>query len=372
MRVWIAVAVGVVVIALGGTAAWLLLGGDEVASTPPSSTGRRLPANGELVFARGRWDGQNRNTWRVFSTDGESTPSRYVSGTYDDPYVVPSPNGSRVAYTQPHRGRFPGSADLWILERATNEARRVTSGGGHESPASWSPDGGRLLVHVDTGIETEEMHAIRFDGSEDLALMLPTRGPFTRAFWTGNERIVGTVGTIFGSPGSLYAFDFETAETTQLVETMKRRLASRPSSGGEILEIDDAGGRPASERIWVVRLDGRGRPRLLATIPRGHFAGAAWSPDGQRVALAAEFGDAEIRMVVLPRAGRVVELGPDSGVDGSAPVWSPDGSKLAYVAGPYLSGDLWLADANGEHGRQLTSTREAEYPIAWLAAPETR
>src|SRR4051812_46311242 len=225
MRVW--VALGAVAVALAGLGTWLLRP-DEDRSAPRAGPGRALPGNGELVFARGRWDVQDRKTWRVFSTDGASAPTRYVAGTYDDPDVVPSPNGSRVAYTQPHRGAFPGSADLWILDRGTNEAQRVTSGGGHESPSSWSPDGGRLLFHVDTGIETEEMHAIRFDGSEDLELVLPTRGPFTRAYWTGNDRIVGSVGNLLGNPGSLYTFDFATAETTQLVATMERRLASRP------------------------------------------------------------------------------------------------------------------------------------------------
>ena len=59
-----------------------------------------------------------------------------------------------------------------------------------------------------------------------------------------------------------------------------------------------------------------------------------------------------------------------SGFPGADPLWSPDGRKLAYVAG--ANRDIWVADANGSNPRQLVSTARDEVPVAWLAAPATR
>jgi Tol biopolymer transport system component len=367
MRVWIAVAVGVVVIALGGTTAWLLRGGDEVASVPPGSADRRLPANGVLVFARGRWGVQDRNTWRVFSADGESTPTQYVPGAFDDPWVAPSPDGSRVAYTRRSR---PADADLWILNRSTNRAQRVTSGRGTEVPWRWSPDGGHLLFNVITGRETSEMHVVGFDGTEETRLELVNRSPITRADWTGDAQLVGAT-EFLGDPGSLYAVDLGTSETTQLVATLHRRFFTPGPDGEEVIEVDGAPGPPETQQVWIAKAEGHGDPRLLATIPRGELNEAEWSPDGRRVALVARFFNGPMRLAILRTDARTTELRPESGVDGSSPVWAPDGTKLAYVAGPLTSADLWTVDANAEHPRRLTHTRTAEYPIAWLAAPET-
>ena len=45
------------------------------------------------------------------------------------------------------------------------------------------------------------------------------------------------------------------------------------------------------------------------------------------------------------------------------PVWSPDGNKLAFIAGD----DLWIADRKANSVRQLTFTRAVEDDPAWSA-----
>ncbi len=54
--------------------------------------------------------------------------------------------------------------------------------------------------------------------------------------------------------------------------------------------------------------------------------------------------------------------------DAAEPAWSPDGSKLAYVA--YASrltdnGFLTVANADGTAARRLTTTRDPEAQPAW-------
>jgi hypothetical protein len=51
---------------------------------------------------------------------------------------------------------------------------------------------------------------------------------------------------------------------------------------------------------------------------------------------------------------------------GSAPAWSPDGRRLAYVApGPGGGTDVFVADADAKHRARLTRTRESEVAATW-------
>ncbi len=83
----------------------------------------------------------------------------------------------------------------------------------------------------------------------------------------------------------------------------------------------------AFSETWLVNTDGSGRRRLAAT----DIGGAAWSPDGSRVAVVAPprppflWGQLEL---VEAGSGGVQEL--PAAVGGSGADWSPDGSSLAY------------------------------------------
>jgi dipeptidyl aminopeptidase/acylaminoacyl peptidase len=82
-----------------------------------------------------------------------------------------------------------------------------------------------------------------------------------------------------------------------------------------------------------------------------------WAPNAGRVAYVANVGGkAAIHVLDIDKSGsgrRVAE--------GSAPVWSPDGSKLAYLSG----GDIWTVPANGGEPSRVTQGPEDERGLAW-------
>jgi Tol biopolymer transport system component len=115
--------------------------------------------------------------------------------------------------------------------------------------------------------------------------------------------------------------------------------------------------------LHVARPDGSEDRELAAGPPWSGYGpwNPAWTPDGQTLA----FDDGN---------GRDAPQGIFTvGVDGSKrrmlvanarePAYSPDGSKLAYVA---VSGSqrvgLFVADADGSHSRRLTSSADAAAP----------
>jgi Tol biopolymer transport system component len=126
------------------------------------------------------------------------------------------------------------------------------------------------------------------------------------------------------------------------------------------------------EGIYIIDTDG-GRPRLLRKAGRTQVARDRWartgfydpvfSPDGSKIAYIAGGGDVENGLRVMDADGSHVRVLVESdgklsngilphcgsaGI-GGAPAWSPDGSRLAFC-GP---GGIWVIGAEGSGLRKL-------------------
>lgn len=120
--------------------------------------------------------------------------------------------------------------------------------------------------------------------------------------------------------------------------------------------------RPPARSSWTVALGGRSAGRALAKRPLATAAptetmGADWSPDGSHVAyLPGPFGSQTTRGAVTISASlnhRSIPLPGFLFPDGSTVRWSPDGRWLAVLYGQ-LGGSEVLAVIDLEHSDELT------------------
>ena len=85
-----------------------------------------------------------------------------------------------------------------------------------------------------------------------------------------------------------------------------------------------------------------------------------WSPDGTKIAFLHAETDEEgnpfdMQVWLMDADGNNPHALTSDGLwKDQVPDWSPDGSKIAYNAGDFGSGGIWVIDADGGHQHQLT------------------
>jgi Tol biopolymer transport system component len=140
--------------------------------------------------------------------------------------------------------------------------------------------------------------------------------------------------------------------------------AFSPDVGNQI-DLDDLNGRIVfahEHDIYVMNADGTERTQLT-TDPEADFD-PVWSPDGTQIAFRAHRDGNEEVYVMNADGSEQTNLTNNPRTDYS-PAWSPDGSQIAFASDRLnTSGnDIWLMDADGSNPTRLTDIPGiSEYP----------
>jgi len=282
---------------------------------------------------------------------------------------VVSPDGSRIAFRGYPKGAVSGGAnyDIYVMGADGSDLVNLT---GPKDPqgqgyAQWSPDGSMIAYEGDDG--TYIMNA---DGSDQRKLVegaYPTWSP-------DGSWIAFVMGRDHGA--DLWRIHPDGTGPTQLTQ----------SSGWDELPVwSPVGSRIAFLReraIYVVNDDGAGLS-VIADIKGAWPFQPQWSPDGTTLAFEVEMPatpDAEARgernydiFTVSADGTGLLDLTPTTDVTENYPIWSPDGTKIAFGASRMLSGenagsfDLYAMNPDGTGIQRLTRDvgLGVEFDISW-------
>ena len=279
------------------------------------------------------------------------------------------------------RGSSASSGPALVVEQggvlyafAADGSRRVrlvkTSLPGRD--AAVSPDGSTVAFAWKGGIST-----MRLDGSHRTIV---TRGDDRSPAWAPNGRTIYFVRSQdrFGeSCGSIFAVSASGTDIRRITNSSAAghsHLDPAPSPDGRRIAFTDwdaCAGGTSSPRLRVIDLSGRPTDDLARLPHNGYYPDPehscpVWSPDGTRLAfrrnadlaVAESDGAAERRLV---RGGGALLYEP--------PSWSPDGDWIAFTRYDIgrSSFSLVAVHPDGTRLHQLARTVKGEYSLAgWL------
>jgi Tol biopolymer transport system component len=281
--------------------------------------------NGLIAFSRGGPDAG------LYAMNADGTAVTRLTSDPSDTGAAWSPDGSRIAFVRfddDARSLFLMDADGTHLSRITGPPPLVDPS--DEAPA-WSPDGATIAFGRggrEPGDETgdEDIYTMSPDGTNVLRL---THAPLIESepSWSPDGSRIAFVGYDLAaggkppSPVRLYVMRANGAGVTQVGPQDVDAPAWSPD-GSEIAFVDTESGA-----IVTVSPDGSGERRILdvAELVGGvHLVyDLTWSPDGTKLAFAAGPDDTDTHIYVVNRDGTGVRRLTDDPAPDASPTWQP-------------------------------------------------
>lgn len=356
----------------------------------PTATAMPLPkpaanAAGLVYFTSYFYSGDDqRAIYSQFSLpiDGQGKTSANLE-TMDAPkslgftpyQVVISPNRSYTLYMQAVE---PGVRP-YVYNNATGETRILFEGYGGGQFFGWHPDGRHFLFWIDdvglwlVDAETLEMTTLSYpEGPVQGAAISPDG--LTVAYIAENRPTIGAMWFVSAAGGDAKPL-FDAGNTSFLYPTAWAPTNDRLLYHGNCpLSTFEA---PASMCIF------HSSEQTFQSL-KLPFAGypPSWSPDGRYIVATGLAPDeqscekSEVRSnpekclykgreiyVADTVTGEVHSLTP-----GIAPIWSPDGSTIAFLSDRTGSPEIWIIGAEGKDERQITTVGSYIMPrsLTWL------
>jgi TolB protein len=215
----------------------------------------------------------------VMNRDGTAR-RRLTGGETLDMFAAWSPDGTRIAYSALRAGmtRVPGEG-IWLLNVATGERLRL-SRGANDQGAQWSPDGSKVLFYGRRGGDYELMLADASGGRPERLTENRRDDLFPR--WDADGTSIVFTRTVDRDTyrRHLYRLDLSTGTETRLTPKGTSDEAEIVSPDESLIAFLRC---PATTcALWVMNADGSGQRELFGGGVEG--GPPVWSPDGTRLA----------------------------------------------------------------------------------------
>ena len=280
------------------------------------------------------------------------------------------------------------TSNLWTVEVATGQVRRLTTAETTEDAPRWSPDGTRIAFTSKRGEdENASLYVIPFGGGEAERILEMPSSVIGPKWMADGKSIVFATAAIPELIGK-----WEKADRDAMKKEFKRRkdskMTAKVTENRQYRYFDKYLTDNLVQRLVRVDLETKALTDLTPACDRLFLPSVEVhfdiSPDGKTIALEfnstpapfREFPNSDIYLVPTDGSGAVKNVTPENKGDDSAPVFAPDGRSIFFKRQktPYYSGEsekLWRHDIAA--GKNVQVTEALDYSIGDVrVAPDNR
>ncbi|MBN1594349.1 PD40 domain-containing protein [candidate division FCPU426 bacterium] len=273
------------------------------------------PAGGgilrKIAFASNRADGRYYQLY-MMDADGNHLERLLESNSFDrDPHF--SYDGTRIAFTSNRSGTY----QIYVLDMATRAVRQITRGPEDKTNPFWSPNDQQILFTMHTH-ESAELGIMQADGSHLQRL--------TQNF--GHSHGYG-----FSKNGGMISFESSMHNRSEIfIYDLMEKKAMPLLENDELTYQGDPVFSPAENKLVF-------SSNCLERLTR--------------------------QLYVYDFTWHKYYRVTDDEMDKDDPIFSPDGSKIAYVARWENAWNIFIMDADGKHVRNLTKSYYDNMVPSW-------
>ena len=274
-----------------------------------------------------------------------------------------------------------GNPEIYLMDINGKNQRNLTNNRHEDWHPSWAPDGKRIAFisdrdgHPDRvpGWFTSEIYVMDADGGNQQNL---TNNPADDRYpsWSPNGKQIAFVSDRDGN-SEIYVMDADGRNLQRLTENPNEDGYPSWSPDGERIvftsqregHVEDKFG--ITDEIYVMDTDGGNQQRL--TENRNNDWDPVWSPDGKRIAFAADRkGDfVKFDIYVMDADGGNQQKLTNHRAWDSSPSWSPDSKWIAFTSKREGNYEIYVMDADGGNLQNLTNNPHGDHNPAWLNSP---
>ena len=341
-----------------------------------------------------------------------------------------SPDGKWIAFSSDRDSKMPHfnfsllhSTEIYMMKADGSDTTRLTQGNAAAGSPSWSANGKQLIFYqafmpsvrtmigsdrkgqtqlAVVDLATKEIKIITNDSSEKLYPRWQPNGSIAYASRGGNagiEYLDGKSGArgdfqhpSWSPDGHYLVFDRETDYSWPPLSSLYSRNPDFQlmrtgvfpcfSPDGKQLVCNDQRMAIKQNKVMLMDADGKNRS-ILFEHPTKSILAPVWSPDGNKLAMGiGQFfqtvkGPASADVAIINKDGSGLQLLTDGKGNYGFPSWSPDGKRLVYRASTDSLKGLLIMDIDSRKITPLTNHTQDNFPCwspdgQWIAFTSKR